>query len=64
VTAVRDVDRTPLPYTSRPRVGRGITVSRDGRTVYIAGQPYTPACALELSAAIARAATETTIPHP
>lgn len=55
-----EVRRSPLPYTSRPMGGHGIRVMRTGRTVLVAGQSYSPVDALELSAAIARAATETT----
>jgi hypothetical protein len=62
VTAVPG--RAPLPYLSTPRLGRGITVNRVGRNVVIAGQTYSGAAALELSAAIARAATATTHPTP
>lgn len=63
MSAVGPQVRQVLPYESKPRLGRGIAVNRVGRNVVIAGQTYSPAAALELSAAIARAATLTTVPE-
>lgn len=59
-------NRSALPYLSRPKNGRGVVVTRTAHTVLVAGQAYTPAAALELSAAVARAANEVIhrVPEP
>lgn len=51
--------RPVLPYRSKARNHIAVvTVAVDGGSVVIDGRPHSPAAALELSAAIARAATE------
>lgn len=54
-------DRPALPYRSATVDGlSGVTVADADGTVVIGGLAHTPAAALELSAAIARAVRETT----
>lgn len=57
--------RPAVPYVSLPLAGPGLPVTVRGDRVWIAGQAYTRAAALELSVAIARAATppQTTSPR-
>lgn len=52
--------RPAVPYVSLPLAGPGLPVTVRGDRVWIAGQAYTRGTALELSVAIARAATSLT----